>query len=430
MRQTATGKGYIPLLSLVAIWSISLVVDLPGLAVAPLLGQLDKVFPSASEFEIQMLSALPNICIIPFILLSGRLSVSRSKLLLVKLGLALFLVGGIVSFVAESIDLLIFAGCLVGIGCGLVIPLAAGLLAEAFSGPQLTAQLGIKSGIANATLIFSTFVVGALSKHDWHLPFVVYMLPLVPLLLSPWLPRDKASAAHVGSKEPVVASDNADPETTVTDEDDERIGSDVNPDMPTGLALPSHPVRAMWSMVLFYFAITLCTVALAMYTPFLMQHLGMSDNQNGLVNSTFYLFITLPGFFLPYVVRAMGRATTPVSVLLIGLGSILFVVADRFGLFIAAAALLGFGYGVLQPMFYTKAARLAPSKRLSSLYLSYILAANYLGTALVPFFFGWLKSLLHLQGNAFPFLFGALLMAVILILALVMPRRYAFRAVK
>jgi MFS family permease len=81
-------------------------------------------------------------------------------------------------------------------------------------------------------------------------------------------------------------------------------------------------------------------------------------------------------------------------------------------------------------MFYTKAARLAPSKRLSSLYLSYILAANYLGTALVPFFFGWLKSLLHLQGNAFPFLFGALLMAVILVLALVMPRRYAFRAVK
>ena len=447
MRQIATGKGLMPLASLIAIWSISLVVDLPGLAISPLLGQLDKVFPHASEFEIQLLSALPNICIFPFILLSGRLSVSRSKLLLVKLGLVLFLIGGAMCFVVDNIDWLIVASCLVGIGCGLVIPLAAGLLAEAFSGPALTRQLGIKSGIANATLIFSTFVVGALGKQDWHMPFVVYLLPVVPLVLSCWLPKDAAPAASPTPKS--VAPDDATVSAVTTDETDERVGADAAPAVAPDAGsrafkhfeqseraddeaaarslLPKNRVRAMWSIVLFYFAITFCAVALSMYTPFLMQHLGMSETEVGIVGSVFYLFITLPGFFLPLAVRTFGRLTSQWSILFMGIGSLLFVVAQSYLLFLLASALLGFGYGILQPTFYTKTARLAPTARMSSLFLSYVLAANYLGTAVTPFGFGWLKALFHTTSNTFPFLASAVLMALLLVISIILPNRYAFR---
>ena len=71
----STGKGTISLPVLLAIWS-----SFPGLAVSPILGDLNTIFPSASDLEIQMLTSLPSLLIIPFVLLSGKLSVGRDKL--------------------------------------------------------------------------------------------------------------------------------------------------------------------------------------------------------------------------------------------------------------------------------------------------------------------------------------------------------------
>ena len=65
-----TGRGTIPLITLIGIWSISALTSLPGLAVSPILGQLSTTFPDASELDIQMLSSLPSLLIIPFIFLA------------------------------------------------------------------------------------------------------------------------------------------------------------------------------------------------------------------------------------------------------------------------------------------------------------------------------------------------------------------------
>ena len=64
-----TGRGTIPLITLIAIWSISALTSLPGLAVSPILGDLTKIFPKATDLDIQMLTSLPSLLIIPFILL-------------------------------------------------------------------------------------------------------------------------------------------------------------------------------------------------------------------------------------------------------------------------------------------------------------------------------------------------------------------------
>lgn len=49
-----TGRGTIPLITLVGIWSVSALTSLPGLAVSPILGQLTTIFPYATELDIQM----------------------------------------------------------------------------------------------------------------------------------------------------------------------------------------------------------------------------------------------------------------------------------------------------------------------------------------------------------------------------------------
>ena len=48
-----TGQGTIPLITLIGIFSISALNALPGLAVSPILGDLNKIFPSATDLEIQ-----------------------------------------------------------------------------------------------------------------------------------------------------------------------------------------------------------------------------------------------------------------------------------------------------------------------------------------------------------------------------------------
>ena len=59
-----TGKGTIPLVVLLAIWSVSAISSLPGLAVSPVLGDLNRIFPKATDLEIQMLTSLPSLLII------------------------------------------------------------------------------------------------------------------------------------------------------------------------------------------------------------------------------------------------------------------------------------------------------------------------------------------------------------------------------
>ncbi len=78
-----TGKLPLPLMALVAILSLSLVVNLPGLAITPMLGTLAQVFPDTTQLDKQLLTMLPNLLIIPCLLLSGRLSLSHHKIAVV-----------------------------------------------------------------------------------------------------------------------------------------------------------------------------------------------------------------------------------------------------------------------------------------------------------------------------------------------------------
>ena len=92
MRKFETGKGYITVWALLGIWSVSVLTSLPGLAVSPISEELATIFPKASELDIQMLTTLPSLLIIPFILLTGFISEKVGYIRLLEIGLWLFLV--------------------------------------------------------------------------------------------------------------------------------------------------------------------------------------------------------------------------------------------------------------------------------------------------------------------------------------------------
>ena len=81
-----TGKGTIALWALFGIWSVSALTSLPGLAISPVLDDLTKIFKDATELDVQMLTSLPSLLIIPFILLAGHLSDAVGYIRLLYLG--------------------------------------------------------------------------------------------------------------------------------------------------------------------------------------------------------------------------------------------------------------------------------------------------------------------------------------------------------
>ena len=158
-----TGRGTIPLITLIAIWSISALTSLPGLAVSPILGDLTKIFPKATDLDIQMLTSLPSLLIIPFILLGGKLTEKVDYVRVLKVGLWLFAASGILYLISNRMWQLIVVSALLGIGSGLIIPLSTGLVSRYFVGIYRVKQFGLSSAITNFTLVIATAVTGYLA---------------------------------------------------------------------------------------------------------------------------------------------------------------------------------------------------------------------------------------------------------------------------
>ena len=173
-----TGEGTIPLVTLIGIWSISALNALPGLAVSPIL---------ATELDIQMLTSLPSLLIIPFILLSGTLTERVNNIRLLQIGLGIFAASGVLYLLSDRMWQLIAVSALLGAGSGLIVPLSTGFITRFFKGSYRVKQFGLSSAITNITLVIATVITGYLAEVDWHLPFIVYLLPIISIFLSSYL---------------------------------------------------------------------------------------------------------------------------------------------------------------------------------------------------------------------------------------------------
>lgn len=428
-----TGKGTISLLTLAAIWSISLVVNLPGLAVTPMLGNLDKIFPGTSELEIQLLTVLPNLFIIPFVLLSGKLSLSRSKISIVVVALVIYLASGILYFFARSMVALIVISCLLGVGCGLLIPLAAGLLADTFVGKYRMQQLGIKSGISNIALVVATFMVGWLNHGNWHLPFLVYLIPAIPLALSGFLRGIPASDLYpdkVAATPQIKASTKVAAKATMAG----VAAKAIHAKPPTadefgkfGKVKDGFIVSRVWWLIAVYFMVCYAGVIVSYYAPFLMQGYGLPTSDVGTVTALFFLAVFLPGFILPYIVRGLKQATLIISAAVMAVGIFLMTVSHQFWLLCVAAMLVGGGYGVFQPLIYDKATQVITIPAKSTLALAFVLAANYLSVSATPFIVDGFADLFHqAHNNAFPFVFNSIVMAVFTVIVIIFRKSFVF----
>ena len=377
-----TGKGKIPLIALVAIWSVSAIVSLPGLAISPILDDMQSIFPHASELEVQMLESLPSLLIIPFMLLSGRWAVKGNKIWLLVAGTAIFLLSGVWCTTSYSLVELIIASTLVGVGAGMIIPLSTGLIVDYFTGDKRVNQLGISSAVNNLTLVIATTAVGYLADVEWHLAFIVYLLPVVTLLLIPALSRTKPAP------EPKTGAQNR--QTTLN-------------------------VKVIAGLVLFYFAITYTSLIVTYNTSYVASLAGMHSGESGIIISLFFLAIMAPGFMLNRIIAIFGRMVNLWSLVAMSVGLLLMSLTHPSATTLTIGAILtGLGYGVMQPIIYDKAATNAPP-HLSTLALAIVMTTNYLAILVAPFMIDGIDHIFHATNHTFAYLFNSIVVLIIAI---------------
>lgn len=378
MRKFETGKGYITLWALLGIWSVSALTSLPGLAVSPISEELAVIFPKASEVNIQMLTTLPSLLIIPFILLAGFISERVGYIRLLNIGLWLFLLSGALYFVCGSIMQLIAVSAFLGVGAGIIVPLSTALVSKFFTGAERTRQYGYVSAITNIALVLATAVTGWLADIQWRLPFLVYLLPVFSIILLPAIKRDAAS-----------------------------VGNDVKHSNDTASAGDFINYRSLSKYMLFYLLITYLVMAVSIDLPFLLGKLGYDSAVAGLVTAVFFLSMMTPGLFINRILALLKGNILWVSLLFIALG-LLDISLNSSLLFIVIGCIVaGFGYGMAQPYIYDATASLASANKVTTA-LALVMTMNYVAIVISPFVIELLQDLSGVKGEASSFLLNSI----------------------
>lgn len=381
-----TGKGYITIWALLGIWSVAALTSLPGLAVSPILEKLATVFPKATDLDLQLLTTLPSLLIIPFILFAGYISNRVGYIKLLYIGLWLFLLSGVLYFVSGTIGQLIAVSAMLGVGAGIIIPFSTSLVSMFFSGKERTRQYGYVSAITNITLVIATAVAGWLADIQWRLPFLVYLLPIVSIVLVPAIKRGERSLVQ-------------------------QSGDAVE---GGGWIKYTPLVKCM----LYYLLITYLVMVVSINLPFLLGEYGYDSGAVGVVTSIFFLAMMLPGLFINRVVDVLGRNILVWSLLLIALGLLDVFYNSSLVFVIIGCVATGFGYGIAQPYIYDKAASSASPQR-ATYALALLMSMNYVAIVIAPFIVDWVQDWFGVKGERFPFVLNALIgFAALLVLLL------------
>ena len=295
--------------------------------------------------------------------------------------------------------------CLLDVGAGIIIPLSTGLIAEFFSGIERTKQLGYSSSIQNLILVFATFITGWLANINWHMPFIVYLLPAASLVLAYFL-------------RPSYLKDN------------HQINNELKAD--TGLektafieAGKQWNIKLLAGFMILYFLCSYIALIITFNISFVLEDYGMQSSISGIIIAIFFGAIMIPGLFINKFISFFKNYFLFVSFALITLG-LLMIILFKNGFLISIGALLsGFGYGMIQPLMYAKTVLVARLKK-STVALAFLMSMNYIAIVVIPVGMNFFNDLFNDHTALFPFIVNMIMAIIVTIIALIGRHKFLF----
>ncbi len=355
-------------ISKATILSVSFLIIMASSAMSPIIADIGEAFPDVDELLIKMVMTLPALFIVPMTLSTGLLTRHVHKKTLLIIGLSLYVVGGTGGGFMNSIYALLAFRAVLGLGIGILLPLATSLIADFFDGPERSKMMGYSTAIKNLGSIVSTVVAGVLVLYSWRYPFAIYTFGLVTLVLVLLFLPDQ--------------------------------------DLPEGPKPRAQISRNVWILGISHFIVIQTFYAIPAHLSVYVKTIGIGT---GLTTGLLISLVTLGSFVVAtryhQIKNALrgklvffGLAVLSAGMFLTGFSTTTWGVG-------VAMTLVGFGLGVLAPNIYLQAS--IDSKPLDvALALAVVSSFSYFGQFVSPLILAGLGNLFGYDAPGAPFVLG------------------------
>lgn len=367
------GENTLPLWAVFNLYVIFICTSIPGLAISPIMGDLTKIFPGTSALESQLLEVGPNFAAIPFVFLGGWIGTRFNNNKLTAWTCLFYGICGVLFFFVPNMITLIILSFLIGIAAGILSPLSTAFIADLFNGEKRTAQYGYTSATLNLVLMGCVIATGYLAKISWRLPFMIYLLPFVPLFFA------KGFGKFI--KEPAEIRKAANP-------DQKKVHYKFSQQVNIGMLV---------RYCAFYFFITLVIAAISLYIPFRYTN----SSTAGDLTSVLFFGIMASGYTLNWCLRLLKKKVAIVVILCIALGFALMtiwsnVIVVGLGILIAT-----YFYGIAQPYYYNRLS-VASTRIALTLTLAWFASMDSIGNVVAPFVIDGIAKIFHQSTQTHP----------------------------
>ena len=391
------GTNTLPLWAVFNLYVIFICTSIPGLAISPIMGDLTKIFPGTTALESQFLEIGPNFAAIPFVFLGGWIGTKFNNSKLTTWTCLFYGICGALFFVVPNMITLIILSFLIGIAAGILSPLSTAFIADMFNGSKRSAQYGYTSATLNLVLMGCVIATGYLAKINWRLPFLIYLLPFIPLIFA------KGFKKYITDPTTIRRADAA---KTGAPKVHYKFSEQVNMGM-------------LVRYCAYYFFITLVIAAISLYIPFRYTNSATAGD----LTSVLFFGIMASGYTLNYCLRVLRNKVAVAVMFFIALGFLLMTVSDDVLIVGLGILIATYFYGIAQPYYYNKLS-VASSRIALTLTLAWFASMDSIGNVVAPFIINPLAKLFGSSTSAHPIVaFRICLWMCVAALAIVIVRK-------
>ncbi len=330
-----------------AILTMSL-VQMGANGIAPILAQIGDAFSDASPTRIQFLMTFPTIFSLIFTMITAFLSDVIPKKKLAVTGLAVVSAGGGLAVCFHgSLGILFLWAAVIGVGIGMVAPVAPGLINESFQGSEKQMMLGLQNSFSTGGGMMMSFVGGFLALAGWPFGYFVYLIGIPGLVVTLiGLPGDSSTA------------------------------SEKTKEAPRGKFR-----LVIWKEMVIVILLLTAFSSIPANISMLVEERSFGDTSVSGTLSTFFLLGGLVGGLLyGKIAQRLKRFTSTLGSLLLAAGAFVIALAGSVPLALAGCFFAGFATMVM-PANLAAASRLPGYETLNS---ALILSASFIGAFITP----------------------------------------------
>lgn len=182
-------------LTLVAILLSSMLILMGGAAVAPALNEIKLAFPG-QDFMTSLIITLPSLAVAIVGYAVGLAADRFGKVKVLFLALTIFVVAGVASYWLPTLESILVARFILGIGIAGITSTVTALIAEYYGGIQRVKVLSYQSAAMGIGVLILEFTGGTLAEISWRTPFLVYLIGIPILIMAILSMREPRMSEH------------------------------------------------------------------------------------------------------------------------------------------------------------------------------------------------------------------------------------------